>query len=125
MFGLPLAIIYFLVLLAAGVGKLPSPGPIFWVWAVGAALSQILATSVQLHVMGSRNFATAVAYAKTEVVQAAVFEAVFLGAFVSGLGALGIALATVAVMLMSLMVRSRMMRATARASSRCRGRASA
>ena len=74
----------------------------FWFWVVVAAVSQILATSLQLHVMGCRNFATAVAYAKTEVVQAAVFEVVFLGAFVSGFGALGIALATVAVMLMSL-----------------------
>jgi hypothetical protein len=100
-FGLPMAAAYLLALVAGGAGLLPAPGPVFWVWVVAAALSQILATSLQLHVMGSRNFATAVAYAKTEVVQAAVFEAVFLGAFVSGVGALGIALATVAVMLMS------------------------
>jgi len=110
-FGLPLAAVYLLALVASGAGRLPSPGPIFWVWVVAAAISQILATSLQLHVMGSRNFATAVAYAKTEVVQAAVFEVVFLGAFVSGVGALGIALATVAVMLMSLVRAERPLRA--------------
>jgi drug/metabolite transporter (DMT)-like permease len=52
--------------------------------------------------MTSRNFATAVAYAKTEVVQAAIFEIVFLGAVVTWLGAFGIVLGTAAVMLMSL-----------------------
>jgi uncharacterized membrane protein len=52
--------------------------------------------------MSARNFATGVAYTKTEVVQAAVFEILFLGAVVTGLGATGIVLGTVAVMLMSL-----------------------
>jgi uncharacterized membrane protein len=67
-----------------------------------AAVSQIVATSLQLHVMGTRNFAAGVAYAKTEVVQAALFEVLFLGAVVTAVGALGIVLGTVAVMLMSL-----------------------
>ena len=110
-FGLPLAVVYHVVLVSAGVGRLPTPGIAFWIWVIAAAVSQILATSLQLHVMGTRNFATAVAYAKTEVVQAAVFEAVFLGAFVSWLGAAGIALATVAVMLMSLIKTDRPLRA--------------
>jgi len=52
--------------------------------------------------MAARNFATAVAYTKTEVVQAALFEIIFLGAVVTWMGALGIALGTAAVMLMSL-----------------------
>lgn len=110
-FGLPFAVLYLAALVALVFGRLPSPRPIFWVWAIGAAVSQILATSLQLHVMGSRNFATAVAYAKTEVVQAAIFEAVFLGGYVSGLGAAGIALATIAVMLMSLIRTDRPLRA--------------
>ena len=50
----------------------------------------------------ARNFATGVAYGKTEVVQAAVFEVLFLGAVLTPVGALGIAIATIAVMLMSL-----------------------
>jgi drug/metabolite transporter (DMT)-like permease len=91
-FGLPLAAVYLSLLMAFGVT---------------AAVSQILATSVQLYVMGTRSFATAVAYAKTEVVQAAIFEVVFLGAVVSWLGALGIVVATAAVMLMSLVRTSR------------------
>jgi uncharacterized membrane protein len=101
LFGVPLATIYLIVLLAVGIGSLPSPGPTFWVWVVAAGLSQIVATSLQIHVMSARNFATGVAYAKTEVVQAALFEILFLGAVVGGFGAAGIALATFAVMLMS------------------------
>ena len=101
-FGLPLAAVYLVLLLTAGVGQLPQPRPVFWAWVVGAALSQILATSLQLHVMALRNFSTGVAYAKTEVVQAAIFEIVFLGAVVTWLGGLGILLGTAAVMLMSL-----------------------
>jgi drug/metabolite transporter (DMT)-like permease len=101
-FGVPLAAIYLVALLEGGVGTLPSPRPVFWAWVVAAAIGQIAATSLQLHVMGTRNFATGVAYAKTEVVQAALFEILFLGATLSWLGAAGIVLATLAVMLMSL-----------------------
>jgi drug/metabolite transporter (DMT)-like permease len=106
-FGLPLAAVYLSLLMAFGVSALPRPGRAFWFWVITAAVSQILATSVQLYVMGTRSFATAVAYAKTEVVQAAIFEVVFLGAVVSWLGALGIVVATAAVMLMSLVRTSR------------------
>jgi uncharacterized membrane protein len=105
-FGLPLAAVYLSLLLAAGIGNVPHPGRPFWAWVVAAAVSQILATSLQLHVMALRNFSTGVAYAKTEVVQAAIFEIVFLGAVVTWLGGLGIVVGTAAVMLMSL-VRTR------------------
>jgi drug/metabolite transporter (DMT)-like permease len=102
LFGLPLAALYLAGLVAGQVGALPAPHGVFWFWVITAAISQIVATSLQILVMSARNFATAVAYTKTEVVQAAVFEILFLGAVLSGLGGLGIALGTVAVMLMSL-----------------------
>lgn len=101
-FGLPFAAVYLSLLLAGEVGSLPAPGPAFWTWVIVAAVSQIVATSLQIHVMAARNFAAGVAYAKTEVVQAALFEMVFLGAVVTWLGGLGVALGTFAVMLMSL-----------------------
>jgi drug/metabolite transporter (DMT)-like permease len=109
-FGLPLGIAYLAALVAAGFA-LPAPGARFWTWVLVAAVSQIVATSLQIHVMAARNFAAGVAYAKTEVVQAALFEILFLGAVVTGPGALGIALATVAVMLMSLVKSQRPLRA--------------
>jgi drug/metabolite transporter (DMT)-like permease len=101
-FGLPFAAVYLAALTAAGVGQLPRPGAAFWGWVLLASISQIVATSLQIHVMAARNFAAGVAYGKTEVLQAALFEMLFLGAVVTWLGGLGIALGTVAVMLMSL-----------------------
>jgi drug/metabolite transporter (DMT)-like permease len=101
-FGVPFAIVYLSALLAGGVGTLPATNHRFWAWVIVAAVSQILATSLQIHVMAARNFATGVAYAKTEVVQAALFEVLFLGAALSWTGGFGIALATCSVMLMSL-----------------------
>jgi drug/metabolite transporter (DMT)-like permease len=110
-FGLPLAALYLSLLIASRVSPLPRPGAAFWAWVATAALSQIVATSLQIHVMAARNFATGVAYAKTEVVQAAVFEIVFLGAVVTWLGGFGIVLGTAAVMLMSLVRTSHPLRA--------------
>jgi drug/metabolite transporter (DMT)-like permease len=100
-FGLPFAVVYLAVLVTAGLGALPRPGAAFWAWLVVAGVTQIGATSLLIHVMTARNFATGVAYAKTEVAQAAAFEIVFLGATVTWMGALGVLLATVSVMLMS------------------------
>ena len=102
LFGLPLATLYLSALVAGNSSALPAPHRAFWFWVVAAAVSQIVATSLQILVTTSRNFATGIAYTKTEVVQAAVFEILFLGAILTGLGGLGIALGTVAVMLMSL-----------------------
>ena len=110
-FGLPFAILYLILLVAGGVGALPTTGPRFWAWVVAASVSQILATSLLIHVMTARNFATAVAYTKTEVVQAALFEMLFLGAVVTWLGGLGVAVATVAVMVMSLVKKEQPVRA--------------
>lgn len=110
-FGVPLAVVYLAALLAARVGGLPEPEPAFWRWVLLASISQIVATSLQIHVMAARNFATGVAYGKTEIVQAALFEILFLGATVTWLGASGIALGTLAVMLMSLVRNTRSLRA--------------
>src|SRR5262245_8974331 len=70
-FGLPFAVLYLAFLVAAGLGGLPRPGASFWIWLVAAGMTQIAATSLLIHVMTARNFATGVAYAKTEVAQAA------------------------------------------------------
>lgn len=110
-FGLPFACAYLGALLASGAGALPRPGSVFWGWLVAAGLSQIAATSLLIHVMAARNFATAVAYAKTEVAQAAAFEIIVLGATVTWVGAGGVVLATVSVMLMSVSRSAHPMRA--------------
>jgi drug/metabolite transporter (DMT)-like permease len=101
-YGLPLAVLYIL-LLTEGLGATwPVPRADFWLWTVTGSLSQILATSLLLLVFRWKNFAVGIAYSKTEVVQAALFGLVFLGEHVTWLGALAILLGTVGVMLFSL-----------------------
>jgi drug/metabolite transporter (DMT)-like permease len=101
-FGLPFAIGYAL-LLHHGVGLAwPSPDAAFLGWVLLGGVSQILATSLLIEAMTRRNFAAGVAYSKTEVVQAALFEAIFLGLAITAGGALAILLATIGVMLVSL-----------------------
>jgi len=101
-FGLPLALLYILLLTAGLGGAWPTPALDFWLWTAMGSLAQILATSLLLTALRTKNFAVGVAYSKTEVVQAALFGLVFLGEHITWLGALAIALGTVGVMLFSL-----------------------
>jgi len=54
---------------------LPSVNSTFLIWTVVASLSQIAATALLLACMQERNFALGVAYAKTEIIQVALFRA--------------------------------------------------
>ncbi len=101
-FGLPFAIGYALLLHAIGGFSWPSPGSAFFGWVVLGGVSQIIATSLLIEAMTRRNFAAGVAYSKTEVVQAALFEIIVFGVAVSLGGASAIVFATLGVMLISL-----------------------
>jgi drug/metabolite transporter (DMT)-like permease len=101
LFGLPFALAYVgVVLVVAGEG-VPGVNWAFAVWVLEASVSQIAATALLLRVMEARNFAIGVAYSKTELVQVAVFGAVFLGDLTSVATAAAIVLATIGVLLLS------------------------
>ena len=101
-FGLPFALGYALFL-HGGIGLAwPEPDASFFGWVLLGGVSQILATSLLIEAMTRRNFAAGIAYSKTEVVQAALFEAAFLGIALTAGGIAAIALATIGVMLISL-----------------------
>lgn len=102
LFALPVAAVWALML-SLGLGvEVPLPGATAFAYAAANAATQIAGTAFLLMALQSRNFAVGVAYSKTDVVQAAAFEAVVLGAAITWGAAAGIAIATVAVMLMSL-----------------------
>lgn len=101
-YGLPLAALYMLLLTEVLGNAWPQPDWRFWAWTGMGSISQILATSLLLTVLRTKNFAVGIAYSKTEVVQAALFGLIFLGEHVTWLGALAIMLGTVGVMLFSL-----------------------
>ncbi|MCW5749704.1 MAG: DMT family transporter [Alphaproteobacteria bacterium] len=100
-YGAPLAVLYLFALRHHLGAEMPSPTPVFLAWVVTGGLSQILGTSMLLHVLGLRNFSIGVAYSKTETIQAAVFGLVFLGDPLSTWGLGAILLATFGVVVFS------------------------
>jgi drug/metabolite transporter (DMT)-like permease len=102
LFGFPFALI-FLAAVLLGLGQpLPHPSPIYWVWVVAGALTQIAATALMLAAMNDRSFVVVYAYIKTEPVQVALFGLVFLGDVVTPLMAAAIMIATTGVVIMAL-----------------------
>ncbi len=101
LFGLPFALIYLGVVLAIAGDPIPAITPMFVFWVAEGGACQILATALLLRVMQERNFAVGVAYSKTELVQVAVFAAVFLGDKTTLLTVIAIILATAGVLMLS------------------------
>jgi drug/metabolite transporter (DMT)-like permease len=101
LFGLPFALAYLGVLLLIEDDGLPEINGAFLAWAAEGAIAQIVATALLLRVMAARNFAVGVAYSKTELIQVAVFAAVFLDDPTSAITVVAIALATAGVLMLS------------------------
>ena len=102
LFGFPFAFIFLLVVLLATGDPLPRPGPLYWAWVLGGALTQIAATALMLAAMNDRSFVVVYAYIKTEPVQVAVFGLLLLGDPVTPLMAVAILVATGGVVVMGL-----------------------
>lgn len=99
-FGLPFALAIFAGVTAWG-GLPPRPDPAFWGWLVLGALTQIAATFFLLAAMRERSFVIAIAYSKTEPVQAAVFGLVFLGDALTAGVAIAVVAASLGVVMLS------------------------
>jgi drug/metabolite transporter (DMT)-like permease len=101
LFGLPFAAVYCGVVLALSDSSLPDISPAFLGWVTEGGVCQIGATALLLLVMRARNFAVGVAYSKTELVQVAVFGAVFLSDPTSPATVCAIAIGTIGVLMLS------------------------
>jgi drug/metabolite transporter (DMT)-like permease len=77
-YGAPLSLAAVGVMLAVG-HELPSIEPAFWPQIAGGGIAQILGTICLIHAFDARDFAIGTVFAKTEVVQVAVFSLVLLG----------------------------------------------
>ena len=116
LYGLPFAVLWLLIawVAVAGAGPLPPVTlPFLW-WTIVASLSQIAATALLLRCMQERNFALGVAYAKTELIQVALFGLVLLGDRITFLTMAAILVATAGVLLVSLPSENRSLAAVAR-----------
>jgi drug/metabolite transporter (DMT)-like permease len=101
-FGLPFAFL-FLGILYYGMGySLPALHWTFGGWIVLAALAQIFAQALLIHLFSYRNFAVGTAYSRTEPAQAALFGLIFLSETVSWVVLMAIAISVAGVMLISI-----------------------
>ena len=101
-FGLPFAFL-FLGILYYGMGySLPALHWTFAGWIVLAALAQIFAQALLIHLFSYRNFAVGTAYSRTEPAQAALFGLIFLSETVSWVVLMAIAISVAGVMLISI-----------------------
>jgi drug/metabolite transporter (DMT)-like permease len=74
----------------------------FFVWVTIAGITQIIFTVLLITLFSHRSFAAGTAFSKTEVIQAAIFEAIILGHIVNLKIGIAIVLGVIAVFLLSL-----------------------
>ena len=102
LFGFPFALVFLAVVIAVTRAALPHTNPMFWLWVISGALSQILGTTLMLLTMESRSFVVAIAYNKTEPVFVAVLGYLFLGDVLSPGAMAAIGICTAGVIVISL-----------------------
>lgn len=100
-FGVPFALAFLCLFTYFGEYQLPTLNAEFAFWVVIAAIAQIIAQALLVHMFSFRNFAVGSAYSRTEPMQAALFGLMFLSEKIS-LAVLGaIAISVFGVMLIS------------------------
>jgi drug/metabolite transporter (DMT)-like permease len=101
LYGAPFAALWLFAVAEVGGAALPGWNLRFGSWVLLGSVAQIAATALLLRTMQERNFALAVAYSKTEVLQVAIFGLAFLGDPITPASALAIAAGTAGVFLLS------------------------
>lgn len=115
LYGVPFAALWLIVVLSWTGAALPSPPAVFWGWVLLGALTQIGGMGLLLYTMQQRNFALGVAYAKTEVLQVAIFGLLLLGDRITLPLALAVGTGTLGVLLLAPTDKARPIRAIATA----------
>ncbi len=101
LYGLPFAVLWLAAVYLVGHFPLPAPNAAFLWWVLLGSITQIGATALMLRIMAERNFALGIAYAKSEVIQVAVFGLVFLGDPLTPVALIAIAFCTLGVLLLA------------------------
>ena len=100
-YALPFALIWLAAWVYYTGQSLPTFTADFWLWVSIGGLTQVIFTVALITLFNHRNFAAGTAFSKTEVLQAAIFEALIIGEVVSLQVGLAIGLGVVAVMMLS------------------------
>jgi drug/metabolite transporter (DMT)-like permease len=102
LFGFPFALLFLSAAVFFTHAALPRPVPLFWLWIVSGALTQIAGTALMLMTMTERSFVVTVAYLKTEPLFVAALGLIFLHDPLTPGMAAAIVIATAGVILISL-----------------------
>jgi drug/metabolite transporter (DMT)-like permease len=97
----PLVLVLILAYAAASGQALPATGARFWLFALGGAFMQVVATMCVVALFAHRNFAVGITFKKTEVILTAVAGLVILGDTVSPVGWVALAIGLLGVLLLS------------------------
>lgn len=101
-YAVPLASLYLYFLYQRDPSlELPHFSLLFYVYITGAALAQILATSLMVELFHLKNYAVGVGLAKSEAIIAAILGVLFFGVEISMLGWLGVVIGGIAIFLMT------------------------
>ncbi|MEM9331298.1 MAG: DMT family transporter [Pseudomonadota bacterium] len=100
-FGVPFALMYWIIAIWITDSDLPGFTSAFWVWVIIAAIAQIVATFLLLQTFSFRNFAVGTAYSRTEPAQTALFALILFGEKLTTGGIVAIAISIIGVMLIS------------------------
>lgn len=100
-FGIPFALLFLTIFMIIGDHSFPDLNADFFFWVVIAAISQIIAQALLVHMFSFRNFAVGTAYSRTEPLQAALFGLLFLSEKASNAVLVAIAISMFGVMLIS------------------------
>lgn len=100
-FGVPFAVIYFLILTHL-IKETPILNSGFFINCFAASISQIMATLLLISLFSYKNFAVGTTYAKTETVQTAILGMIFFGEYLSNLGILAIILGIFGIFMISI-----------------------
>lgn len=101
LYGLPFALVFLVIVLAATGSALPRPNGTMLAWTLVGAATQIAATGMLLAAMRDKSFVLITALNKIEPVHVALFGLVFLGDKLTGGLVAAIAIATLGVVILS------------------------
>ncbi len=103
-YAIPFAWAWFMFVLFTGDTVLPKPNMAFLIWLIIGGITQILFTVLLIKLFTYKNFLVGIAFSKTEVLIAAILEAIVFSVVITAQFAVAILFGIIAVILLSVSI---------------------
>ena len=103
-YAIPFASAWFMFVLFTGDTVLPKPNMAFLIWLIIGGITQILFTVLLIKLFTYKNFLVGIAFSKTEVLIAAILEAIVFSVVITAQFAVAILFGIIAVILLSVSI---------------------